>query len=231
LCHTTPAKEKTIQPIYPGIAKGPDLFKWSKKMETERQEFSAMRSSEINELAEALSKAQGVISAAEKERENPFFKSKYADLSNVWEACRKPLSDNGLAVIQTTVGTKGQIELETNLVHKSGQFIKARIPVIQLKQDMQGLGAAITYARRFSLASMVGVYQDDSDGQGDQQEEADHVADVVPVKDVNTEAFIQRCMKKVADGKGTAAQMVSFMKTRIDVTKEIEEIINSAEVK
>ena len=58
-------------------------------------------SESIKSLAEALAVAQGAIGGATKASENPFYKHRYADLKSVWEACRKPLADNGLAIIQT----------------------------------------------------------------------------------------------------------------------------------
>ena len=124
-----------------------------------------MQSTEIGKLAEALAKAQSQMQAAIKDSSNPFFKSKYADLSSVWNACREPLTRNGLAVIQTTDGADGVIELITTLVHTSGQFIRGRLPLRPVKSDPQGIGSAISYARRYSLSSIVGVIQDDDDGE------------------------------------------------------------------
>lgn len=118
----------------------------------------------INELAAALSKAQAKITDAEKNSRNPHFNKSYADLASVWEACRAPLSENGLSVIQTIEPFNGSIFLETTLAHASGQFIKSRTPLIMSKQDMQGMGSALTYARRYALAAIVGVAQEDDDG-------------------------------------------------------------------
>ena len=128
----------------------------------------AMQSAEINELAEALAKAQGVISGAAKERINPFFKSSYADLTSVWDACREALSKNSLAVIQTTACTNGAVTLITTLAHSSGQWIRGTYPIDPVKDDPQGHGSALTYARRYSLASIVGVAprSDDDDAEG-----------------------------------------------------------------
>jgi hypothetical protein len=194
-----------------------------------------MQSDQLDKLAEGLAKAQGAMSAAEKGRVNPFFKSKYADLSDVWDACRKPLSDNGLAVIQITVGNKTDIQIETTLLHKSGQFIKGLIPVLQGKQDMQGLGAAITYARRFSLAAMVGVYQDDNDGNGSSNgnaADADADADAgILGFDERMSNFIKICIKGVEKKSKTKEEMLEFMATRMEMTNEVKEIINIVKVK
>lgn len=119
-----------------------------------------LQSDSIDELAAALSKAQLSISAALKDSNNPFFKSKYADLTSVWSACRKELSENGLSVSQVLDG----MNLVTTLMHSSGQWVRGSCPLILVKQDMQSLGSSVTYARRYSLAAICGVVQDDDDG-------------------------------------------------------------------
>jgi hypothetical protein len=120
----------------------------------------------IGKLAEALSKVQGQIKGAVKDATNPAFKgSKYADLASVWEACRKPLADNGLSVLQyTRIEACGPV-LVTTLAHSSGESIDGVTPLLMGKQDMQALGSAITYARRYGLAAIVGVAPEDDDAQ------------------------------------------------------------------
>ena len=117
------------------------------------------RSPEIGKLAEALAKAQGEMENAAKDKDNPFFKSTYADLASIWGACRGPLSKHGLAVVQPPclIGTDGKTYLTTLLMHSSGEFISSIVPVEPVKRDPQGWGSAITYMRRFCLAAMVGV--------------------------------------------------------------------------
>ena len=123
-----------------------------------------MRHSEtINELAEALAKAQGKIEAAIRGKENTFYKSSYADLSAVMAACRQPLSENGLAVVQATEYEGPEFWITTMLVHKSGQWFTSRYPIRPVKNDPQGLGSAQTYARRYALMAMVGIVADDDD--------------------------------------------------------------------
>lgn len=124
-----------------------------------------MQSEKIDELAAALAKAQGEITFAAKESLNPHFKSKYADLANVWEACRGPLSRNELSVVQTTELIDSQLLLVTTLMHKSGQWIRSYYPIITQRQDPQAYGAAMTYSRRYSLAAIVGIAQDDNDAE------------------------------------------------------------------
>jgi len=119
----------------------------------------------INELAAALSKAQGEMQAAIKDKINPFFKSSYADLGSVWDAARPVLSKYGLCVMQTTelAPDRNQVIMVTTLAHTSGQWIKSYLPLNPAKNDSQGVGAAITYLRRYSLSALVGVVCDDDD--------------------------------------------------------------------
>ena len=123
------------------------------------------KSESIGKLAEALSKAQGVIRGAIKDSNNPFFKSTYADLSSVWDACREPLAKNGLSVTQLTDVTEKGIAIETILMHSSGEWISGRLDMPLSKQDPQGVGSAITYARRYTLAAIVGVAPEDDDAE------------------------------------------------------------------
>lgn len=125
----------------------------------------------INELAAALSKAQGEMQAAIKDKINPYFKSSYADLGSVWDAARPVLSKYGLCIMQTTEvvsdvngsssGTR--IIMVTTLAHTSGQWMKSYLPLNPAKNDSQGVGAALTYLRRYALSALVGVVCDDDD--------------------------------------------------------------------
>lgn len=122
-------------------------------------------SDNINELAAAMAKAQGVIEGAAKDKTNPHFRSKYADLGNVWDACRKALTENGLSVIQTPhTDEAGNLHVVTMLTHSSGQWIRDTFTLPPTKADPQGYGSALTYMRRYALAAMVGVAPEDDDG-------------------------------------------------------------------
>jgi len=120
-------------------------------------------SENISDLASALSKAQGEMQAAIKDSVNPFYKSKYADLGSVWDACRPVLSKHGLCVLQSTEIVGDKIVMVTTLAHSSGQWMKSHLPLNPAKNDSQGVGAAITYLRRYSLSALVGVVCDDDD--------------------------------------------------------------------
>ena len=123
-----------------------------------------MRSETIDAISAALAKAQGEIEGATKSSENPHFRSKYADLGNVWDACRGPLTKNGLAIHQGVRGD-GEMRLVTTILHASGQWIEDDgMPLLLDKQNMQGLGSALTYARRYGLMGAVGIAPEDDDG-------------------------------------------------------------------
>jgi hypothetical protein len=123
------------------------------------------QSSSIAALAAALAKAQSSITGAVKDSANPFFKSKYADLESVWAACRKPLTENGLSVIQTTQPTKHGLMLVTTLAHSSGEWIRGYMTILTKDSTAQSMGSGITYARRYALAAICGVYQADDDAE------------------------------------------------------------------
>lgn len=120
----------------------------------------------ITTFAAAFVAAQAKIKGAAKDATNPHFKSKYADLSSVMDACKEALSDQGIAVLQTPVPTdSGNLALDTVLMHKSGEWVSGRVEMPLSKNDPQGYGSAMTYARRYSLAAMVGVCPEDDDGE------------------------------------------------------------------
>jgi hypothetical protein len=125
-----------------------------------------MMSESIDLLMAALAQAQGEITPAVKDSANPYFKSKYADLSSISAASRLPLSKAGLAVCQTMATIDGTLTLVTTLGHTSGQWMRSYAPILTAKLDSQSVGSAITYMRRYSLAAMVGVVTDDDDGEG-----------------------------------------------------------------
>lgn len=122
-------------------------------------------SEQINELATALAKAQGSMGGALKDSANPFFKSRYADLESVWNACRKALAENGLSVVQSASATDGGIAVTTMMLHSSGQWMRDTLPLNPKDMSPQGIGSAITYGRRYALAAMAGVYQTDDDAE------------------------------------------------------------------
>lgn len=123
-------------------------------------------SEQINELAEALAKAQGAIANASKDAQNPHFRSSYANLASVREAIRAPLSENGLAYTQLVRTEQGKVQIETMLIHKSGQYMGETLDIPLSKQDAQGIGSATTYGRRYSLMALIGIAAEEDDDDG-----------------------------------------------------------------
>ena len=123
-------------------------------------------SESIAALAGALAKAQLQIEPASKNATNPHFRSHYADLASIWDACRGPLNTNGLSIVQFPCdGDVGRTGLCTMLLHSSGEFISEVVTTRSQKDDPQGLGSALTYLRRYALAAVVGVTAtEDDDG-------------------------------------------------------------------
>ena len=115
------------------------------------------------EFVKALISVQSTIKPAKKDIENTFYKSKYADLSSVHEACSKALTDNGFAITQGGVRDGGNNYLRTILHHKSGYSEAYDFPLINDLSNPQKMGSSITYARRYGLAAMVGVITEDDD--------------------------------------------------------------------
>ena len=126
------------------------------------------KSESIAALAGALAKAQAEIQGAKKDSENPFFKSRYADLSSVWDACRASLTKNGIAVIQTPrseiTETHTVISVNTLLAHSSGEWVSEELSAVPVKDDPQGIGSCVTYLRRYALSAFTGVAPEDDDG-------------------------------------------------------------------
>lgn len=118
------------------------------------------KSESIAKLAEALNKFQASIGAVKKDGANPFYKSKYATLDNIWDSIRKELTANGLAVSQLPCGEN---EMMTVLLHTSGEYISATAKMTPKDSTPQGQGSAITYLRRYALSALLGLTSEEDD--------------------------------------------------------------------
>ena len=127
------------------------------------------KSESIKELAIALNKFQAECSGAKKNANNPHFKSKFANLEAVINCAKDALSDNGLSVSQFPVMDQGYAGVETLLMHVSGEWISNTLLLACKKQDPQAMGSAITYARRYSYQSVLGIPAEDDDGESSMQ--------------------------------------------------------------
>ena len=159
----------------------------------------------MKEVASALVKAQKAFGPALKTNTNPHFKSKYADLAACVEAVIDALNANGIALVQRNIETDSGVCVETVFVHESGEMLSSGpLHVPAAKQDPQGYGSALTYARRYSLMAACGIAPEDDDGnagvKGVQQSRK-------PAKDSRSDpATIEQAVK---DGK--AAFVAEFL--------------------
>ena len=130
------------------------------------------QSQDISELSRAMLKIQQNLLPALKDATNPFTRSNYATLNSVMESCRSELLSHGIWLTQLPCPAPvelgaGHIGLETRLIHaESGQWISSLAVIPLPKNDPQGMGSAITYARRYSLCAMLGIVTEDDDGEG-----------------------------------------------------------------
>jgi hypothetical protein len=122
-------------------------------------------SEQIKNLAEALCKAQSEMGGAVKDSANPFFKSKYADLTSVIKAIKQPFADNGLSYTQFPVSSEHGVGVITRLMHSSGEWLEHEYILPLVKKDPQAAGSAITYARRYALQAMAGIPTADDDAE------------------------------------------------------------------
>jgi hypothetical protein len=176
----------------------------------------------LGKLAGALAKSHKNFKAVKKTSSNPFFKSKYADLAEVLDATADALSDNELAVIQSPGEfADGKLKLTTLLVHSSGEWLRSALRMPVAKPDAQGVGSAITYARRYAYSAIVNVASEqDDDGNA-------AVAHDFKRKEESTAEFDQRTedqrliapfqvmgfVKGCKDTGKTEAQVAAYLQT------------------
>ncbi len=177
------------------------------------------KSESIVELTKALIKVQSQLKGAKMDSVNPFYHAKYASLASVWDACRKLLSDNGLAVIQTnSVGEGHKLIIDTILIHSSGEWVCGSLPMILSKDDPQGIGMAITYGRRYGLSAIIGICTEDDDAEPTidrKPQETTKQVDKKPEQQTGEKHFdnagqlLTECAKYTnAEGKKITRQMV-----------------------
>ena len=174
-----------------------------------------MRTSEsVAKIAPALLAAQKAITFAAKDSLNPHFKSKYADLPCVIDAVKPALNEAGIVFIQSASPSEpGYLAMTTRLMHQSGEWIEDTATLPLPKADPQGYGSASTYARRYGLAAICGLYQDDDDGNAAQKPAAQAPAQVPPMtlndeQIASIEALASEVnvpLKKILDKAGVSA--------------------------
>ena len=154
----------------------------------------------MKEIASALVKAQKAFGPALKTSSNPHFKSRYADLAACVEAVMEGLNSNGIALIQQTHECESGVMVETVFVHESGETYSAgKLHVPAVKQDAQGYGSALTYARRYSLMAACGIAPEDDDGN--------MASRAKPKKESLTNARFAQAVERIKDGKYTTDKL------------------------
>ena len=127
------------------------------------------KSESIEHLAKALNQFQGEVGAAHKDADNPFFKSKYADLNAYLKAIKDPLFRNGLSIVQSPGMVSNDngdfVKVDTTILHESGHWLSGSASAPLVKKDAQGVGSTISYLRRYSLAAMLNLGATDDDGE------------------------------------------------------------------
>jgi hypothetical protein len=187
-----------------------------------------MRASEtINELAAALSKVQGEVQSAHKDSSNPFFKSKYADLTSVYDACRGPLAKHGLSIVQMPRAEGNVVTVETRLLHSSGQWVEGELTAVAKDGGPQSVGSIITYLRRYSRQSSIGIAAEDDDGnaaQSPQLTELLRLIDALKVPSETIASWLQKAKKKtLADMPAdTIAKCITYLQNQQTATLQKE---------
>ena len=128
------------------------------------------RSLGMIKFAPAFLKLQSELEPVKKDSANPFFKSKYADLSSILEAVQPLLKKHEFMVFQEPGNLGEKLAMTTTIMHVSGEYIRSTVAFPVVKNDPQGYGSAITYARRYSLQSILGLPVVDDDGNAASQQ-------------------------------------------------------------
>lgn len=166
------------------------------------------KSESIKELAKALSNAQGTLKPATKNKENPFHKSSYADLESTWDACRESLCKNGLSVSQLLDSSEdGSAALTTILMHTSGEFISSTIKLPLTKGGPQETGSCVTYIRRYSLQSIIGIATVDDDAEA-----AEHVTRAT-LQSTTVKNYAPAATKSVTTEQVNLSDVASYVAT------------------
>ena len=185
----------------------------------------------FSKVAAALVKAQKAFGPALKTSTNPHFRSRYADLSAVVEAVIDALNDNGIALTQRIHPSETGVCVETVFIHESGEVITSGpLHVPAAKQDPQGYGSALTYARRYSLMAACGVAPEDDDGNAATRRTApaapviditDHLSAIEATSnsDELTAAY-KIAYDACAGNQALQAQVIAAKKKRIDRAKK-----------
>lgn len=160
------------------------------------------KSESITALSAALAKAQGEMENADKKSVNPHFRSKYADLAEIINTVRPALAKYGLAVVQYPSFDGQLAHVETIITHESGEWLSGVTSSPVQKADPQGIGSATTYLRRYSLAAVCGIAQEDDDGNHATGKKPASTKSVTATVDVDANITAQQLSEIVSLYKG-----------------------------
>lgn len=166
-------------------------------------------SQDIKELTLAMSKVQQELTHAIKDKKNPHLKNEYASLESIIDAIRPIASKHGISFNQFPESDEMYYYLITNITHTSGQYFTSKIRLLTAKLDMQALGSAITYAKRYTLSSIFGI----ATGEGDDDGEATVAKQ--PTKD-------QEFKPKNSEGKASPAQVNAITSMLSSINADME---------
>jgi len=162
------------------------------------------QSDSIAKLAAALVKANAEVQHAIKDSKNPHYRSDYASLASVLDTIKPVYAAHGLAIMQMPGFGEGHATLDSMIVHESGEWVRSTAGAPLPKQDPQGVGSALTYLRRYSLAAIAGIHQEDDDGNAAARAKPPTAAVIKLIEDVqNRLELVNGSVKKEVK---TAAQ-------------------------
>ena len=186
------------------------------------------KSETISELSKALVLFQGKLIKVKKDSTNPFFKNKYASLSNIIEGTQEELAKCGLAVIQLPAGVN---QLETILIHESGEFISETYEMRPTKNDPQGLGSAITYQRRYALGAILCLNIDEDDDGNEASKPETKKKEVKKEPEIMPQTRFDNMMKQVqaSDSMELASQLITKARKYFIFSDEQENVLRDWE--
>jgi hypothetical protein len=183
----------------------------------------------MKQIATALVKAQKAFGPALKSSTNPHFRSRYADLSACVEAVIEGLNEAGIALIQRTSEDHVGVTVETVFVHESGEMLECgKLHVPASKQDPQGYGSALTYARRYSLMAACGIAPEDDDGNAASRKPSaptpditDHLSAIEASATSDELATLYKAALEACQGnQALQAKVISAKKARVERAKQ-----------
>ena len=173
----------------------------------------------IKQFAKAFIAAQTEMLNASKDSKNPFFKSKYADLTSVRGACVPALNKNGIGVLQLVVQVENKQYIKTILLHESGEEMSCLTEIMNVQNTPQAHGSGITYARRYGLQSIACIAAEDDDGNAASQGETDRQKLAKSAAAAQNEIFKEQAdkdfktIKEAFEGAGSPSEIDALCET------------------